>query len=198
MVSPRWILAPLLPLALCLSASAHACGLEPTFEKGLAISYPGALEVAVAVAEARRLGLLPQASRTVSSNEARLHQMLADLRRLQSRLESDGAGVAGDVSASFSIVLVGPGLWSRYYLTSNGAIAQYHTPGPRAGEVVVMMHHSVLEALLEGSLTTGVAAERGLIAFAGDHPAPIRQVFETSFPGRAHASWRDERPRKEA
>ena len=165
-----------------LLPSVSACGLEPNIGGGLTVSYPGSLEVAVAVAEARRKGLLPQATSTVASNQSRLHQMLADLRRLQSRLDHGGSV---DTSASFSIVLVGPGLWSRYYLTPRGAIAQYHTPGPGDDEVVVMMHPLVLQALLRGSLTTSVATESGLLVFSGKGSSPVQNAFESSFEGSA-------------
>ena len=178
MFPSRLFLVLLLTSAPGLFTPASACSLEPNLGVGLRISYPGSLGVAVAVAEARQSGLLPQAIPNDPSNQARLHRMLSALRQLQSRLDRDGTV---DTSASFSIVLVGPGLWSRYYLSSHGAIAQYHTPGPRIGEVVVMTHHSVLQALLEGSLTTDVAADSGLLVFSGDGSALAENVFEATF-----------------
>ena len=157
----------------------HACGLEPTLRGGFTISYPGALDVAVAVAAARREGLLPPAESEVIANDVRLRQMLADLRHFKSRLGEASAQGKGMGQAPFSLVLVGPGLWSHFYLTPGGVLARYHTEGPLNDKTVVLTHHAVLRALLNGDLTTTQAAELGLIAYSGSEAQPVRSAFET-------------------
>jgi hypothetical protein len=47
------------------------------------------------------------------------------------------------------------------------------------GDVVVLTHPVVLEALLQGTLTTEEATQRGLTAFEGSGAHSIRKVFET-------------------
>ena len=158
----------------------QACGLEPTLKGGFTISYPGSLDVAVAVANARREGLLPPAGSEVVANEVRLQQMLADLRRLQTRLNDSGVLASGEGTAPFSLVLVGPGLWSHYFLTQGGVLAQYHINGPLS-DTVVLTHHSVLRALLNGDISTLQATELGLIGYSGRDAEPVRSVFETGF-----------------
>lgn len=74
-------------VALGTSPVASDCGLEPAIRGDFTVSHPGSLDIAVAVADARRTGLLPQADPTAASNEVQLGTLLADLRRLQSRLK---------------------------------------------------------------------------------------------------------------
>lgn len=169
-------------LALMLTAfpQVHACGLEPALKGGFTISYPGSLDVAVAVADARREGLLPPAGSEAVANEMLLQQMLADLRRLQTRLNSSGVLASGEGAAPFSLVLVGPGLWSHYFRTQGGILARYHINGPLSDNVV-LTHHAVLRALLNGELGTDQAIELGLIAYSGRDAKPVRSVFETGF-----------------
>ncbi len=159
-------------------APVHACGLEPGINGGITISYPGAIEVAVAVAGARSDGLLPPARSETLSNEARLQQLLADLRRLHTRLNK-ARKVTPDANAStFSLVLVGPGLWSHFHMSAGGVLANYHTDGPLDGKAVVLTHSAALRAMLAGNLSIERATELGLIAYSGVDTAPIQQTFE--------------------
>ena len=177
----RLVMMFLLALAQGGLSPVQACGLEPTYKGGLTVSYPGALDVAVAVADSRRSGLLPPADPGAVSSEVLLQQMLADLRQLQSRLNAELARDGEYGMAPFSLVLVGPGLWSHYHPTADGIRAEYHVNGPLAGQAVVLTHHSVLHALLNGDLSTAQAVKRGLIAYSGRDTASIRSAFETGF-----------------
>ena len=162
------------------SLPAHTCGLEPGINGGITISHPGSIEVAVAVANARSDGLLPPASSEAITNEVRLQNMLADLRRLRDRLNKAHAGIPDDSAVPFSLVLVGPGLWSHFHITAGGVLANYHTHGPLANPVVVLTHATALHAMLAGSLTIEQATELGLIAYSGVDTAPVQQTFEIS------------------
>jgi hypothetical protein len=175
------VMACLLAIAPGVLSSVQACGLEPTYKGGLMVSYPGALDVAVAVADSRRSGLLPPANRGAVSKEILLQQMLADLRRLASRLDASPARNQQDSTTPFSLVLVGPGLWSHYHPTPDGIRAEYHVNGPLAGQVVVLTHHSVLHALLKGNLTTEQATRLGLLAFSGQQADSVRKSMESGF-----------------
>ena len=162
------------------SQRAHTCGLEPGINGGITISYPGSIDVAVAVADARTKGLLPAASTVAITNEVRLQNMLADLRRLQTRLNAARDEMQVENAASFSLVLVGPGLWSHYFMTNGGVLTNYHTDGPLAGKTVVLTHATALRAMLVGSLSIEQATELGLIAYSGIDTAPIQRTFEIS------------------
>ena len=85
-----------------------------------------------------------------------------------------------DSTAPFSLVLVGPGLWSHFHMTSGGVLANYHTEGPLAGNAVVLTHATALRAMLAGNLSIEQATELGLIAYSGVDPAPIQRTLETS------------------
>ena len=157
---------------------AHACGLEPSVNGGITISYPGSIDVAVAVSSARSSGLLPPASTATIPNEVRLQGMLADLRRLQARLNKARNQRPNDSAAPFSLVLVGPGLWSHFHMTAGGVLANYHTDGPLAGKTVVLTHATALRSMLTGSLSIERATELGLIAYSGNDTSPIQRAFE--------------------
>jgi hypothetical protein len=158
-----------------------ACALEATIKGGFEVSHPRSLDVAVAVANARRDGLLPPASANSPSNDVLLRLMISDIRRMESRLKDGRSALAKDSTAPFSLVLVGPGLWSHFHLTSGGLLTRYHVDGPLAGKPVVLTHHVVLKALLDGSLAPKEAAEQGLLIFAGENTLPVQQVFRQGF-----------------
>lgn len=160
---------------------AEACGLEHVIGGVPLISHPGALGVAVAVADARRNGLLLTASPDEASNDVRLQRIVADLQRLRSRLAEGSTALAAETSARFSLMLVGPGLWSEFVLAPADVLAEYHTDGPAAGQVVVLTHPVVLRALLQGTLNADQAADLGLIAFSGSDSGHVRQAFDMGF-----------------
>lgn len=160
------------------SLPVHSCGLEPSINGGFTISYPGSIDVAVAVSRARNDGFLPAASAVAIPDEVRLQQMLADLRRLQSRLSKARKAIPGDSAAPFSLVLVGPGLWSHFHMSAGGVLANYHTDGPLTGKAVVLTHATTLRALLSGSLSIEHATELGLVAYSGDETALIQRTIE--------------------
>ena len=177
--------AVILVAAAAASSPVSACTLEAVVNGGFTVSHPGSLDVAVAVAKARRDGLLPPAPSKSLPNDMLLRLMITDIRRMQLRLDKGPSAVAKGSAASFSLVLVGPGLWSHFHQSSGGLLARYHVKGPLTDGVVVLTHHAVLEALLQGTLSAEAAAARGLIAFAGDDADPVRRLFESGFGAKA-------------
>lgn len=191
MVSSLRLAAPVMMavtaiMMLCFSVTANSCGLEPSIKGGFSISYPGSIEVAVAVAQARRDGILKDSSLPVSSNALMLDEMLADLRSLQSRLDAVSVDLTENHPVNFDLVLIGPGLWSHYELASDGVSADYHTDGPNNRDAVVVTHHVVLQALLHGELTIEKAAERGLISYRGTDTVTIQKAFNAGL--QSHSS----------
>jgi hypothetical protein len=168
----------LLSALFVVSLQSQACGLELAPKGGFANSHPGSLAVAVAVADARSAGRLPAADSPDLPNELRLHRMLTDLQRLQARLNAAGATGGSPDPAGFSLVLVGPGLWSRFVGIPGGVAAEYHVAGPLDSGPVVLTHHAVLQAMLDGELAADEAAAVGLLAFVGEGAESVRKVFE--------------------
>ena len=158
----------------------HACGLEPKVNGGFTISYPGSLDVAIAVAEARNNGLLPQANTNDIPDMVRLQQMLADLEQLQARLDEGRREIADDFDTPFSLVLIGPGLWSHFHITADSVTANLHTNGPLGESAVVLTHPVALRAMLDGKLSIEQANRLGLIAYSGADTAAVQKTFETS------------------
>ena len=97
-------------LVAAASSPVGACTLEAVVNGGFTVSHPGSLDVAVAVAKARRDGLLPPAPSESLPNDMLLRLMITDVRRMQARLGKGRSALAKPSTASFSLVLVGPGL----------------------------------------------------------------------------------------
>lgn len=161
---------------------ARACALEPTINGGFTVSHPQSISVAVAVANARREGLLPEAEAVSPPNDVQLNRMLSDLRKLNKRLDG-GRKAMTDRPRSFSLVLVGPGLWSHFYASPAAILARYHTTGPMEGKAIVVTHHAVLKTLLDGNLTIDEAIDRGLLRYADGNTDAVEQLFASGFSG---------------
>jgi hypothetical protein len=162
-------------------ASANACTLHGPTVGGFRVSYPGALNVALAVAEARREGVLPQVNRNTLNRDAQLEQVMGDLAQLQYRLDAARRSRTDSEPMAFSLVLVGPGLWAHYHVTPDAVESHPHAAGPLEGHAVVMTHPAVLRALLQQTLTTEDAAETGLLAVSGNDVRPVQEAFDVSF-----------------
>ena len=167
-------------IVLSYSPPSHSCGLEPSVNGGFTISYPGSLEVAIAVADARNNGLLPQANSNGLPDMIRLQQMVADLQQLQTLLDKGRSEISTDFDTPFSLVLIGPGLWSHFHITADSVTANFHTNGPLTEKVVVLTHPTALRAMLDGKLSIEQATRLGLIAYSGTDTAAVQRTFEAS------------------
>ncbi len=156
----------------------RACGLEPMINGGFTVSHPDALQVAVAVAQARESGLLPEATDKQFSNDVILRQMITDLQQMNSRMKK-GLNT-GSESGSFSVILVGPGLWSHFFPANGRMLARYHTDSPLEDRPTMVTHHAVLQALLGGELAVSNALELGLISFDGKGSSDVLALLEAS------------------
>lgn len=182
--STKWAAVAMTIVAASSLPGVNACGLEPVIGGGFSVSYPGSLNVAVAVATARRNGILTPASREIIPNEVLLQQMLGDLRLLKLRLDQGKDALPTGANENFSLVLIGPGLWSHFHLTGGSVQAEYHTDGPIDGEAVVVTHHIVLQELLDGNLSMDRASELGLIAFSGTKHGLVKAVIASGMQSR--------------
>lgn len=91
-------------------------------------------------------------------------------------------------AASYSLVLVGPGLWSHFRMTQDGMQAHRHVAGPFDGQTFVLTHHSVIKALLRGDLDTRKASGMSLIAYSGADTDEVCRLFQRFLISQSAAS----------
>ena len=86
----------------------------------------------------------------------------------------------GSEPTEFSLVLVGPRLWSHYRVSDERIRAQYHVDGPLTERAVVLTDDAVIEALLAGTLDADQALEAGLIAVAGPDQSRVSRLLASA------------------
>ena len=153
-------------LAAAVSLFADVAG-ACTFEAGpaglLDIGHPGSLSVAVAVARAKDQGTLP--SRDLARSALGYHRAVGEIMNFASGL---GEVEAQRSPQGFSLLLVGPRLWSAIIPKGSGFAARVHTAGPLPGRPVVLTEYLVLAAIEQGRLSLPEALDLGLIRIHGD------------------------------
>ncbi len=173
-------------LAAAVSLFADVAG-ACTFEAGpaglLDIGHPGSLSVAVAVARAKDQGTLP--SRDLARSALGYHRAVGEIMNFASGLGDEETQRSpkgsrksfvlahGEVEAQrspqgFSLLLVGPRLWSAIIPKGSGFAARVHTAGPLPGRPVVLTEYLVLAAIEQGRLSLPEALDLGLIRIHGD------------------------------
>ncbi len=153
-------------LAAAVSLFADVAG-ACTFEAGpaglLDIGHPGSLSVAVAVARAKDQGTLP--SRDLARSALGYHRAVGEIMNFASGLGDEETQRSPQ---GFSLLLVGPRLWSAIIPKGSGFAARVHTAGPLPGRPVVLTEYLVLAAIEQGRLSLPEALDLGLIRIHGD------------------------------
>lgn len=143
---------------------ASACGLDGTIDNPFVTRYPGSFGIAVVTQSATTNGTLralPEA------DEEALHERLEGrLDELRSRLERRG------LSGSFSLLVVESSHWARFLAQGKHVRIESHS-APSADEPVLLTSEPALAALLDGSLSSDLALQLGLIRWSGK---PIPEV----------------------
>jgi hypothetical protein len=171
--------AALLLLLLMSAVPALACGFENpknvAFQRGvLDFAYPRALSVSAAVGKAQQAGIIERDT-ALAGNRA-----LLGFRRASDAL-SDVARQLGSGDADvppFTLVMIGPVLWTRFAAGSDGLSATPHVPGPSSGDVVLVSDEPVILALASRRIGGGLALDHGLFRIYGD-PAKV-SALETA------------------
>lgn len=150
--------------------AAWPCGYEDPASAGNARGilnwvYPDALHVATAVWNAQQQGIIgrdeqPAAVRALLG----YHKAVRMLGTFRDRLS---AVVDGGAAPAFSMVLIGPMLWTHYELTGATLSMTPHVDGPANGDVVVVTDEPVVAALNEGRVTPQAARKLGLMRIYG-------------------------------
>ena len=178
------------PFAVLISAivaiPAWACGFEdpnsvPARQVVLSLVYPKALYTLGAVDSALRAGVLRREHLTALADRLALHRTTANMRRFAADL-ADGAPSG---LPAFSLVLLGPVLWTQFHPGSDGLVADIHTGRPLANGVVIVTDVPVIAALVSGDISGAKADASGLVRFYGDSAEidGLREALALAFPG---------------
>jgi hypothetical protein len=183
----RQLLAPaFIALAsIAIAYPARACGFEdpngaPAQRVMLNIIYPKALYTLGAADTALRAGLLRRDHLTTPGDPAAFHRTTSNLRLFSRSLSDVGQS---DLTA-FSMVLMGPVLWTRFRTASNGYVTDIHTNGPLAAGAVIVTDVPAIAALVSGDISGADADASGLVRFYGDSTDIdiLRKTLALAFP----------------
>ena len=64
---------------------------------------------------------------------------------------------------SIALLLVEPGLWTRYRVDAGKLVAEVHAAGPESDDVVIVTGEAVLQALIERRISLDRAITDGLL-----------------------------------
>jgi hypothetical protein len=155
-------------LAFVGSPAAEACGYHnPTnVSRGvLNWTYPNSLYVSTAVWMAQRDGIIARADQSQAAQALLGYQRAVTLLgAFRKRL---AAARDGNAAPAFSLVFIGPMLWSRYEATGGAIKLTAHSDAPAPGDVVIVSDEPVIAGLLDGRLTPAVARDLGLLRYYG-------------------------------
>jgi hypothetical protein len=123
------------------------------------------LWVSTAVWKAQLAGVVPK-DRAFTGSQAALGLRMAQLQMRRLGRQTDAA--AGErPTPRFTVVLLGPMLWSTYDDVGGAVNACMYVSGPKPGDVVMVTDQAVVAALLAGSLDVHDAYDLGLIRYYG-------------------------------
>ena len=146
----RTLITGLAVIALAASAvPGWSCGFEDPNSASmqrvqLNLVYPNSLYVQGAVDEALREGVLMPKHFTTPGDFFALKRTTANLQRFAGLLPED----ATSDLPRFSVVLMGPVLWTRFNPSVEGITVESHVAGPLPGDLVVVMDVPALAALV--------------------------------------------------
>jgi hypothetical protein len=145
----------------------------------LNLIYPDSLYVQGAVDEALREGVLMPKHFTRPGDFLALKRTTANLRWFAGLLAEDAASDP----PRFSVVLMGPVLWTRFNPTVEGIAVETHVAGPLPGDLVVVMDVPALAALVSGDVSGAYANEAGLVRYYGDptETEVLREALAAAF-----------------
>lgn len=119
----------------------------------------------------------------------RLREVVRDLDALRAAIE---AGRDARSAPAFSIVLIGPMLWTRFEQREGALVMTEHAQGPSRDDVVVVTDGPVVEALVAGRFDVQTAQARGLLRYYGarEAVAEVVALFRRASPAASGAAVR--------
>lgn len=159
--------------SLVLAGPGIACGFHGSPAVGaLNVAYPNALWVRTAVWQAQLEGVLGRPAAGAPSDPfaarvalARRYRAASD--RLAALREDLADGGAKPRAPSFTVLLIGPMLWSRFEPTGDDYRLHVHAEGAAPGDVVLITDEPVLEVLADGRMPVSRAIDLGLVRLYG-------------------------------
>lgn len=158
-----------------LACSLHVTSFKPFFAQ----TYPGSLNVAIAVGNARSENRLPGAP--LENGELGLLRASFALNKLGHRLN-----LAGQLpKTDFFLIFAGQQLWTYYRVKKFTGQPEYgvhvHSAEPNHDVPVVVTSYYVVLALQDGSMTFAEALDGGLIQVRNDKKAYVNTIFHETF-----------------
>jgi hypothetical protein len=174
--SPRRIAAAQCLFWALAAAPAGACGYHGLLGDSFSASYPGSIDVAIALRSA-----LDRKQLKAAPAVPPLLGLVRSTRWLEDFGRWAGASAAG--APDFVVLLVEPGLWTRYRKQGSGLAMEPHVAAPSAGEVVVITGEPALQALVERRLTLADAIKTGVLRLEGapEEVARVQHLLGTAF-----------------
>lgn len=169
-IATRSIALGAVAVLLASTVTAISCGFENpnsvSAQRGLLnFAYPNALHVTSAVWRAQQEDIITRDNRPPAVLALLGYRgAVGKLEVFRAHLEK--AMVAAEVP-DFSVMLIGPVLWTRYAQTRGILTMTPHIEGPATGDVVVVTDEPVIAALNDGRLTLEAANRLGLIRYFG-------------------------------
>jgi hypothetical protein len=178
-------------LALLSVTSAVACGYEDpnslAMRRGaLNLAFPKAFHVQGALTQAHLSGAIPVEPGPGVANDpfgGGFRKAARMLRRYGEELPDPWYDADG---FAFSLVLIEPMLWTRFWFDDGQVRTEVHVDAPRPGDLVVVSAEAALQEVVARRLTMSAAEHAGLIRFYGD-PAAVAQ-FHRLFEGAGGTS----------
>lgn len=169
--NPRRVAAVQCLLWALAAAPAGACGYHGMIGDSFSAIYPGSIDVAIALRSALDRNQLKAAPAVPP---------LLGLTRSTRWLENFGrwAGQHAVTAPDFAVLLVEPGLWTRYRKQGSGLAMESHVATPATGEVVLITGEPALQALVERWLTLADAIRTGVVRFEGE-PEGVKRLQQT-------------------
>ena len=128
-------------------------------------SIPDALHVTSAVWRAQLDGAITRDDRPAAARALIGYRKAAtDLGALRDRL---AATMDGEAAPAFSILLIGPMLWTRFAPAQDGLGMVTHVERADISDIVVVTDEPVVAALVAGRITPLAARQQGLLRLYG-------------------------------
>jgi hypothetical protein len=154
--------------------AARSCGYHDPSNVSLGMlnwAYPDSLHVRTAVWMAQRDGVLATAESSSASDAQTLLRQMAQFRQTAADLAALRKGIASALDdqaiPSFSVVLIGPMLWTRFHLVDGSLAMAVHVDGPAVEDVILVTDAPVVASLVAGQLAPAEARRRGLLRAYG-------------------------------
>jgi hypothetical protein len=171
----RCLGAVLLMAALAGAPAVMACGYHDPSSVNLGLlnlAYPDALYVRTAVWTAQLDGAIPRTEQPAADNPETekiraMLRMRATVVRLGALRDRIGSVLGERPVPAFSVVLIGPMLWTRFDQAGAALLMDAHADGPASEDVVIVTDEPVLAALLDGRITPRAARAKGLVRYYG-------------------------------